>query len=132
MKNLWYLYTEPIVNYGDKYIFWSTFAHPLDIVNFYGELIFEDNKYKIINARGISNYFYDLYDKEKGTYSLPKIIRTGPIKQVLRGGEGLSIGGFMNYGLRKGIYQSLKNDEVKQLNCYISRFKTRMCNDNKI
>ena len=36
MKNFWYLYTEPIVNYGDKYIFWSSFAHPLDIANFYG------------------------------------------------------------------------------------------------
>lgn len=82
MKNLWYLYTEPIVNYGDKYIFWSTFAHPLDIVNFYGELIFEDNKYKIINARGISNDFYDFYDKEKGTYSLPKIIRTGLLNKL--------------------------------------------------
>ena len=115
MKNFWYLYTEPIVNYGDKYIFWSSFAHPLDIANFYGELKFENDKYKIINARGISNYFYDLYDKEKGTYSLPKIIRTGPIKQVIRGGEGLSIGGFLNYGLRKGIYQSLKKDELEQL-----------------
>ena len=118
MKNLWYLYTEPIVNYGDKYIFWSTFDRDLNIVSFYGELKFEETKYKIVNARGISNFFYDLYDKEKGTYSLPKILRTGPIKQVVKGGEGLSIGGFLNYGLRKGIYQSLKKDEVKQLTFY--------------
>ena len=109
------LYSREARVSGDKYIFWSASIKSSILGNFYGELKFEDNKYKIINARGISNYFYDLYDKEKGTYSLPKIIRTGILKQVVRGGEGLSIGGFMNYGLRKGIYQSLQKDELEQL-----------------
>ena len=118
MKDLLYVFTEPIINYGGKYIFWSTFDKSMNIVSFYGELKFEDDKYKIINAKGISNYFYDLYDKEKGTFSLPKILRTGPIKQVINGGEGLSMGSFLNYGIRKGIYQSLKKDELKQLTFY--------------
>ena len=72
-------------------------------------------KYVIENAKGLTNYFYDLYNKETGTYTLPKILRFGPIKQVIEGGKALSIGGFLNYGLRKGIYQSLSEDKIRQL-----------------
>lgn len=115
MPNLLYLFTEPIINYGGKHIFWSTFDNNMNILNFVGELNFKEGKYFIENTKGLSNYFYDLYDKEKGTYSLPEILRFGPIKQVVRGGEGLSIGGFLNYGLRKGIYQSLSKDNLTQL-----------------
>ena len=115
MPNLLYLFTEPIINYGGEHIFWSTFDQSMNILNFVGELTLKDGKYYIENAKGISNYFYDLYDKEKGTYSLPKVLRFGPIKQVVNGGEGLSIGGFLNYGLRKGIYQSLSEDKLTQL-----------------
>ena len=75
IKNLLYLYTEPIVDYNGNYIFWSSFDNDMNVFNFYGELKFEDNKYKIINARGISNFFYDLYNKENGTFSLPKILK---------------------------------------------------------
>ena len=115
LPNLWFLFTEPIVNYGGKYIFWSTFDKALNIINFVGELNFKNGKYIIENTKGLSNYFYDLYNKENGTYSLPKILRFGPIKQVIDGGKALSIGGFLNYGLRKGIYQSLSKDELTQL-----------------
>ena len=118
IKNLLYLYTEPIVDYNGNYIFWSSFDNDMNAFNFYGELKFEDNKYKIINARGISNFFYDLYNKETGTFSLPKILRNGPIKQLIDGGKGLSIAGFLNYGLRKGINQSLQNDELEPLSLY--------------
>ena len=115
LPNLWFLFTEPIINYGGKYIFWSTFDKSLNILNFVGELKFTGEKYIIENTKGLTNYFYDLYDKEKGTYTLPKILRFGPIKQVLEGGKALSIGGFLNYGLRKGIYQSLYEDKIRQL-----------------
>ena len=115
LPNLWFLFTEPIINYGGKYIFWSTFDKSLNILNFVGELKFTGEKYIIENTKGLTNYFYDLYDKEKGTYTLPKILRFGPIKQVLEGGKALSIGGFLNYGLRKGIYQSLSEDKIRQL-----------------
>jgi len=115
LPNLWFLFTEPIINYGGKYIFWSTFDKSLNILNFVGELKFTGEKYLIENTKGLTNYFYDLYDKEKGTYTLPKILRFGPIKQVLEGGKALSIGGFLNYGLRKGIYQSLSEDKIRQL-----------------
>ena len=115
MPNLWFLFTEPIINYGGKYIFWSTFDKEMNIINFVGELKFKNNKYVIENVKGLSNYFYDLYDKETGNYTLPKILRFGPIKQVLEGGKALSIGGFLNYGLRKGIYQPLLDNEITQL-----------------
>ena len=115
MENLLYVFTEPIINYGNKYIFWSTFDTSMNIINFVGELKREENEYIIENTKGLSNYFYDLYDKDKDTYFLPKILRTGPIKQVVNGGEGLTIGGFLNYGLRKGIYQPLSNESLSQL-----------------
>ena len=35
------------------------------------------------------------------------------LKEV--GGKALSIRGILNYGLRKGIYQSLSEDKMKQL-----------------
>ena len=115
IPNLYFIFTEPIINYGGEHIFWSTFDKAMNIWNFVGELRLKGDKYYIENAKGLSNYFYDLYDKEKGTYSLPKVLRFGPIKQVFNGGEALSIGGFLNYGLRKGIYQSLSEDNVTQL-----------------
>jgi hypothetical protein len=115
LPNLLLLFTEPIINYGGKHIFWSTFDKDMNIFNFVGELKRENDKYIIENIQGLTNYFYDLYDREKGTYSLPKILKFGPIKQVVRGGEGLSIGGFLDYGLRKGIYQSLSEDKLSQL-----------------
>ena len=115
IPNLNYLYTEPIISIGGEYIFWSTFDTDMNIFNFVGKLIFKNDKYYIEEAVGISNYFYDLYDKEKDTYSLPNILRFGPIKQMIEGGKGLSIGGFLNYGLRKGIYQSLSEDKLTQL-----------------
>ena len=87
----------------------------MNILNFVGELKFTGEKYIIENTKGLTNYFYDLYDKEKGTYTLPKILRFGPIKQVLDGGKALSIGGFLNYGLRKGIYQSLSDNQINQI-----------------
>ena len=115
LNNLWYVFTEPIINYGGKYIFWSTFDKALNIINFVGELNFTEDKYIIENPKGISNYFYDLYNKNNGSYTLPKILRFGPIKQVLEGGKALSIGGFLDYGLRKGIYQPLSKDYEEQL-----------------
>ena len=115
LPDLWYVFTEPIINYGGKYIFWSTFDKKLNILNFVGELKFTGEKYIIENTKGLTNYFYDLYDKETGNYTLPKILRFGPIKQVVEGGKALSIGGFLNYGLRKGIYQYLSEDKMKQL-----------------
>ena len=115
LPDLWFLFTEPIINYGGKYIFWSTFDKKLNILNFVGELNFNGEKYIIENAKGLTNYFYDLYDKETGNYTLPKILRFGPIKQVIEGGKSLSIGGFLNYGLRKGIQQFLSEDKMKQL-----------------
>ena len=115
METLWYVFTEPIINYGGKYIFWSTFDKDVNIMNFVGELNFTGDKYVIQDVKGISNYFYDLYDKNNGSYTLPKILRFGPIKQVLECGKALSIGGFLNYGLRKGIYQSLLKDDEEQL-----------------
>ena len=115
MTNLWFLFTEPIINYGGKYIFWSTFDKDMNILNFVGELKFDDKKYVIENIKGLTNYFYDSYDKSSGKYTLPKILRFGPIKQVLEGGKALSIGGFLNYGLRKGIYQYLSEDKISQL-----------------
>lgn len=114
-KNLLYNYTEPIVNYGGEYIFWSTFDENMDIMSFVGKLEFKEGKYVITNTKGLSNYFYDLYDNTTGNFSLPKIIRIGPIKQVVNGGEALSIGGFLDYGLRKGIYQSLSTEELSRL-----------------
>ena len=117
IKNLWYVFTEPIINYGGNYIFWSSFDKDVNIMSFVGKLHFKEdkNKYIIENVKGISNYFYDLYNKNNGSYTLPKILRFGPIKQVLEGGKALSIGGFLDYGLRKGIYQSLSKDYEEQL-----------------
>ena len=115
LPTLLYLFTEPIINYGGKYIFWSTFDTSMNIFNFFGELIFTGEKYVIENAKGLTNYFYDLYNKETGIYTLPKILRFGPIKQVIEGGKALSIGGFLNYGLRKGIYQSLSDNQINQI-----------------
>lgn len=46
------------------------------------------------------------------------MIKYGPIKQVIKGGEGIVIGGFLNYGLRKGIYQSLSEDKLTQLTTF--------------
>ena len=117
-KNKLFTFTEPIVNYGGEYIFWSTFDRDINTISFVGKLVFKDDKYYIEDAVGISNYFYDLYDREKGTYSLPDILRFGPIKQVVNGGKGLSLGGFLNYGLRKGVYQSLSEDKVEQLTMF--------------
>ena len=117
-KNLLYTFSEPIVNYGGNHVFWSTFDKDINIVNFVGKLVFKDDKYYLEDVVGLSSYFYDLYDKEKGTFSLPDILRYGPIKQVINGGEALSIGGFLNYGLRKGIYQSLSEDKLEQLTMF--------------
>ena len=117
-KNLLYTFSEPIVNYGGNHVFWSTFDKDINIVSFVAKLTFKDDKYYLEDTVGISNYFYDFYDKEKGTFSLPDILRYGPIKQVINGGEALSIGGFLNYGLRKGIYQSLSEDKLEQLTMF--------------
>ena len=65
MPNLLYLITQHIINYGGKYLFWSTFDKDMNIMNFVGELNFKNDKYYIENAVGISNYFYDLLDKKK-------------------------------------------------------------------
>ena len=113
--NLSYLFTEPIINYGGKYIFWSSFDKSMNIMSFVGELIFQNDKYIINNTIGLSNFFYDLYDKSTGNFSMPKIFKTGPIKQVINGGEALSIGGFVDYGVRKSIYQSLSEDKMERL-----------------
>ena len=87
----------------------------MNIISFVGELIFKDDKYYIENTKGLSNFFYDLYDKSTGNFSMPKMFKTGPIKQVINGGEALSIGGFLDYGIRKGIYQSLSEDKMERL-----------------
>ena len=114
-QNLLYLFTEPIINFGGKYIFWSSFDKSMNIMSFVGELIFENDKYIINNTIGLSNFFYDLYDKTTGNFSMPKMFKTGPIKQVINGGEALSIGGFVDYGVRKSIYQSLSEDKMERL-----------------
>ena len=57
----------------------------------------------IENTKDLTNYFYDLYDKESGNYTLPKILIFGPVKQVIEGGKILNIGILINNGLRKGI-----------------------------
>ena len=116
--NILYVITEPIINYGGRYIFWSSFDKSMNIISFVGELIFKDDKYYIENTKGLSNFFYDLYDKSTGNFSMPKMFKTGPIKQVINGGEALSIGGFLDYGVRKSLYQSLSKDEMKRLTYY--------------
>ena len=79
-QNILYLITEPIINYGGRYIFWSSFDKNMNIISFVGELIFKDDKYYIENTKGLSNFFYDLYDKSTGNFSMPKMFKTGPIK----------------------------------------------------
>ena len=96
----------------------------MNILNFVGELNFNGEKYMIENTKGLTNYFYDLYDKESGNYTLPKILRFGPINQVIEGGKALSIEGFFNYNLRKGIYQSLSEDKMKQLTYFVGYDET--------
>ena len=44
------------------------------------------------------------------------------LKEV--GGKALSIGGILNYGLRKGIYQSLSEDKMKQLTYFVGYDET--------
>ena len=56
MPNLLYLFTEPIINYGGKYIFWSSFDKSMNIMSFVGELIFQNDKYIINNTIGLSNF----------------------------------------------------------------------------
>ncbi len=109
------LFTEPIINYEGKYIFWSTFDKSMNIMSFVGELNFQNDTYYIENTKGLTNFFYYSYDKSTGNFSMPKMFKTGPIKQVINGGEALSIGGFLDYCWRKGFYQSLSNDEMKRL-----------------
>ena len=55
LLDLWYVFTEPIINYGGKYIFWSTFDKKLNILNFVGELNFNGVKYIIENTKGLTN-----------------------------------------------------------------------------
>ena len=41
IKNLWYVFTEPIINYGGNYIFWSSFDKDVNIMSFVGKLHFK-------------------------------------------------------------------------------------------
>ena len=59
----------------------------MNILNFVGELNFNGEKYIIENTKCLTNYFYDLYDKESGNYTHLKILRFGPIKQSIEGGR---------------------------------------------
>ena len=92
----------------------------MNTMNFFGELEFDENKkkYVIKNTKGISNFFFDKFDNISGTFSMPKMIRNGPIKQLVNDGEGVNIGGFYDYGIRKGIFQSLEEDKLTKLSSF--------------
>lgn len=113
------VFTDCFINYGSNHLFWSTFDKNMNTFNFVGELSKKDDgKYHLDNVQGISNFFYNTYNENENNYILPRMIKYGPIKQVIKGGEGIVIGGFLNYGLRKGIYQSLSEDKLTQLTTF--------------